>query len=139
MRPHLHYTGQKHFFPPSLMNNSFKFSLETLPDQGDDPKYLREALFRFMINVAYLNTQKNEKIKNYSFLVHTSGKQADHTRDYRVILDSFAILKDKSHEKYNPFLQKIFNMAQKKYNGYEDGITRYVMENADSDNIIVMT
>ena len=71
---HRNYTGQKQFFPPSL--SKFPFILKELPDQGDDPAYLRKALFSFMVNVAYLNTQENSSEKNYSFLVHTSGQKS---------------------------------------------------------------
>jgi hypothetical protein len=68
--------------------------LTFLPDTGDDPKFLREALFCFMVNVGYLNSEINTPELNYSFLVHTSGKKADHSVDYKQIVKIFEALKD---------------------------------------------
>ena len=66
--PHANYTGQDKFFPVSLIGLPFKLTF--LPDAGDDPKYLRDALFSFMVNVAFLNLCINEREQNYSLLVH---------------------------------------------------------------------
>jgi len=46
--PHEAYTGQDIFFP---LETSAEFSLQTLPDTDDSPKYLREAIFRFLVRV----------------------------------------------------------------------------------------
>ena len=61
--PHDNYTGQEMFFPVSV--DALPYSLKFLPDTGDEPRHLREALFRFMVNVAYLNTHVNDKERNY--------------------------------------------------------------------------
>ena len=77
--PHPLYTGQDIFFPlewPGI-RNQLDFQLNLLPDRGDDPKYARQALFSFFVNVSYLNLYVNQVEANYSLLVHTSGKKAD--------------------------------------------------------------
>ena len=134
--PHSNYTGQEQFFPSSLSN--FPFMLKTLPDKGDDPVHLRKALFSFMVNVAYLNTQINESEKNYSFLVHTSGKKADHSIDYKEVVKSFEILRDESNSNHEKYYKSIFEIASKRYPEHAQDITKYIIENNDRNNIVVM-
>ncbi len=134
--PHSNYTGQEQFFPSSL--SDFPYILKTLPDQGDDPVYLRKALFSFMVNVAYLNTHINEKEQNYSFLVHTSGKKADHSGDYKLIVKSFEILRDESSKKHEKYFKNIFDIAIERYPDHAQEITKYIIENSDRNNIVVM-
>lgn len=56
------------------------YSLCLMGDRHDDFKHERRALFRFMINAAHLNlTSRTER--NFSLLVHTSGKKIDHKTD----------------------------------------------------------
>jgi hypothetical protein len=50
--PHDAYSGQDAFFP---LNGEVGYSLRTLPDTDDSPKYLREAIFRFLVRAAALN------------------------------------------------------------------------------------
>jgi hypothetical protein len=84
---HSNYTGQEAFFP--VLTETVPYRLTFLPDAGDDPKYLREALFSFMVNVAYLNKIINESEQNYSMLIHTSGKTTDHSVDYKQVVKIF--------------------------------------------------
>lgn len=134
--PHSNYTGQEKFFPSSLSN--FPFMLKTLPDKEDDPVYLREALFSFMVNVAYLNKQINESEKNYSFLVHTSGKKADHSTDYKGVVKSFEILRDESNSNHKKYYESIFEIASNRYPEHAQEITKYIIENNNRNNIVVM-
>ena len=134
--PHSNYTGQEQFFPSSL--SDFPFILKTLSDKGDDPVYLRKALFSFMVNVAYLNTQINDKERNYSFLVHTSGKKADHSVDYKEIVKSFEILRDELNNKHEKYYKSIYDIAVKRYPEHAQELTKYIIENNDRNNIVVM-
>lgn len=63
--PHEAYTGQDAFFPLDM--SDVKFSLQTLPDADDSPKYLRDAIFRFLVRVAALNLS-NGTDENFSML-----------------------------------------------------------------------
>jgi hypothetical protein len=53
--PHEAYTGQDVFFPIDTPVEEAGYSLRMLPDTDDSPKYLREALLRFLIRVAAIN------------------------------------------------------------------------------------
>lgn len=134
--PHSNYTGHEQFFPSSLSN--FLFILNKLPDKGDYPADLQKALFSFMVNVAYLNTQINEKEHNYSFLVHTSGKKADHSRDHEEIIKYFEILRDESSNKHKKYYENIFDIATERYSKHVQKITQYIYDNKDRNNIVVM-
>ena len=94
--PHPGYAGQDVFFPTEYEQiNPKPYNLHLLPDERDDPRYLREAMFNFFINVAYLKLSNPNKQDNYSMLIHTSGKKADHTEDYKQVIKVFDVLKDK--------------------------------------------
>ena len=134
--PHSNYTGQDVFFPVNI--NNLPYNLTFLPDEGDDPKYLREALFSFMTNVGYLNTEVNDLDQNYSFLVHTSGKKSDHSVDYKQIVKIFEALKDEHNANHGVYLKKIWDIAKSRYTNHEDTITKYIIANCDRNNVVVM-
>ena len=134
--PHSNYTGQDKFFPASVEN--LPYQLTFLPDEGDDPVHLRESLFSFMVNAAYLNGFVNSEEQNYSMLIHTSGKKADHSDDYKLIVKIFEALRDENNTKHETYLKRIWEIANKRYPGHEDGLTKYVITNRDRNNLVVM-
>jgi hypothetical protein len=134
--PHANYIGQDIFFPASLENLPYK--LELLPDKGDDPAYLRRALFSFMTNVAFLNINVNPTEENYSFLIHTSGKKADHTVDFKEMIKTFEALRNSDNPNHEKFFKKIWDIADERYPGHAVEITKYVIANSDRQNIVVM-
>lgn len=136
--PHPLYKGQSEFFPTSLENGKLEFNLELLPDQDDAPKYLREALISFLVNVAHLNLKINEGEKNYSILVHTSGKKADHTNDYKEVVKFFDLLNKEDDPKFEKYYQRIWEVAKAKYTGEENEIVKYVFDNRNRNTIVVM-
>jgi hypothetical protein len=139
--PHALYKGQATFFPTSTtQSDSDRFNLVTLPDAGDDPKYLREALFHFFINVAYLNTRINVEKgeKNYSILIHTSGQKADHSEDYRQTVALLSALNNPDDSHYEKYFKQIWEAAKARYDGEEDSITTYIANNVSRYTIVVM-
>lgn len=135
--PHQNYTGQDIFFPMNLQK--IRYRLELLPDNNADPKYLREALFRFFVNVAYLNITRGQS-KNFSMLIHTSGKRADHTDDYKQVVGIINILKTSISSKYEKYLEKIWAIARDRcdYDTMADKITEYICMNITRNKIVVM-
>lgn len=139
--PHPYYKGQDTFFPTAIVeSDSDRFSLITLPDAGDDPKYLREATFRFLVNVAHLNLKINvdKGEQNYSLLIHTSGKKADHSVDQRQTVETFNALNTPDMHEYAKYIKRIWEIAREKYPGEEDDITAYITENVSRVSIVVM-
>jgi hypothetical protein len=135
---HQNYTGQDVFFPSTFSLTQLPYKLVLLPNQGDHPSHLRKALFGFMVNVAYLNSEINDKEENYSILVHTSGKKADHAKDYKEIVKTFTALRDEGNARHNKFLEDIWNLAKERYPGHEDTIAKYVLKNNERNNVVVM-
>lgn len=135
---HPKYTGQETFFPTTAEGFDLKFKLELLPDEGDDPKYLRRALLSFMVNVAYLNTHINNESTNYSILIHTSGRKADHTQDYQQVVGLLTSLKESSHSKFEDHVHQIYVLCQKNYPGLETELTQYVLDHINQSDVVVM-
>lgn len=135
--PHAHYTGQDAFFPLDL-TSSLDYRLKLLPDKGDNPKYLREALFRFLVTVAYVNLNSSGE-ENYSFLIHTSGKRIDHKADKRPIDAVFQALSDVHSSKFERYSRSLASTAEALYGAENtDPILEYIIRNRTRHNVIVM-
>jgi hypothetical protein len=134
--PHSSYTGQEVFFPVPTEN--LQYRLTFVPDGGDVPQYLREAFFSFMVNVAYLNKSVNEPEQNYSMLIHTSSKKADHSVDYRQVVKIFEALKNDKNKKHEAYFKRIWEIANDRYPGHADELTKYALDNRDRNNVVVM-
>ncbi|WP_298346675.1 Z1 domain-containing protein [Ferrimicrobium sp.] len=136
---HSQYTGQEVFFPTSREGlEALKYKLVQLPDQGDDPRYLRHAVLSFMVNVAYLNSKVNAEDCNYSMLIHTSGKKVDHTKDFQQVVTLLGILRDSDDPKYSRYLEEVFDIAKDRHPGLEKDLTSYIVEHASLSDVVVM-
>lgn len=140
--PHPLYTGQDTFFPTDKQHSydsaNLGYGLVLLPEDHDDPKFLRTALLSFLVNVAYLNLYENKESQNYSMLVHTSGKKVDHSEDYKQIVKILNALKDEDNKNYERYLKSLWHIARDRYDGKEDRIAKYVVTNIGRNNIVVM-
>lgn len=135
-KPHDKYTGQDDFFP--INNSGLKYDLKFLPEERDDPRYLREALLRFFVNAAFLNKSTNE---NYCMLVHTSGKKVDHSKDYKQIIDTLNILRNRNSKNFDKYVEKIYSISKDKLdnNEYEaKELTKYILDNIGRNKVVVM-
>lgn len=133
--PHGAYTGQDVFFP---LDSEIKFSLQTLPDADDSPKYLREAIFRFLIRVAALNLSTSTD-ENFSMLIHTSGKKLDHKSDKKPIDDVMNALSDVHSRKFEAYTQELDKIASKLYGQGQAGrIIGYIVKNCDQTTTVIM-
>jgi len=134
---HKYYTGQDDFFPINLKNDELIFQPEFIPEENDTPKYIREALFRFFVNVAYLNLYKNESEKHYSMLIHTSGQTKDHFRDHNDVVAVIDILKDEDN--FDKHVESIYTIAKNKYSEEKaNDITKYILQNKNRNAILVI-
>jgi hypothetical protein len=136
-QPHAQYTGQAVFFPLDL-TKKLPYRLTRLT-QGGSPKEAEDALVRFLVTSAYLNTHKNKTENNYSMLVHTSGKKKDHEDDRVAIEKSIHALIDHTKNAFDRLVTKVHAEAQKLYpKGDADKITTYVVENAGRITPVVL-
>jgi Z1 domain/Type III restriction enzyme, res subunit len=133
--PHSHYTGQEQFFP---LEEKVKYRLNLVKDDGDQPKFLRAALFRFVVTVAYLNLHSGSE-RNFSMLIHTSGKKEDHRIDRKTIEAAFASLVDPKSAKFGAYVSELAEAATALYpNSSYQEIIRYIVVNASRYAIVVM-
>lgn len=134
--PHQEYTGQDIFFP--IDHAADKYCLTLLPDSNDGPKFLREAVCRFLVRVAFINTtQKPER--NFSMLVHTSGNTINHRADKKPIDDVFQALADVSSDKFAKVMVELEKAAATLYGSeYVDQILKYIARNKDTYTTIIM-
>ncbi|UYB51917.1 hypothetical protein OCJ37_18395 [Xanthomonas sp. AM6] len=133
---HSHYTGQDIFFP---MESQPKYQRTLLPDAGDDPKYSRQALFGFLVNAAHLNITVLERERNFSFLIHTSGKKIDHKSDWGVIHSTLTALADEKSAEFARYVEAIWFLARSRYPEADtDEITRYILRNISRHALVVL-
>jgi Z1 domain len=136
--PHSKYTGQDVFFPLNP-KAKVRYLRKLLPDRGADPKYAREALFSFLVNVAYQNLCENDVEENYSFLVHTSGQKADHKSDWKTINAALDVLKDPKSSRFEDYVKFIWELAASRYASKRaNPITKYIIENIARNSVIVL-
>lgn len=130
--PHKLYTGQDVFFPIERVATKNAYRLTLLPEDYDTPKYARVALFNFLVSVAHLNTNTNAggPEKNYSMLVHTSGKRVDHKADWAIFDEIVSSLIDHNSRKFERYVKELWEIARDRYGVTKaDGLTNYVVEN----------
>jgi len=134
--PHAQYTGQEQFFP---LEEKVRYRLNLVKDEGDQPKFLRDALFRFLVTVAYLNLHGGKPEKHYSILIHTSGKKEDHKVDRKVIESTFESLINVTSSKFEAYAKDLASIAVRLYpNSSFQAIVEYVVMNASRYAIVVM-
>ena len=134
--PHSKYTGQDALFP---LDKKVPYRL-TLLDQGGNPKEAQDAFVRFLVTVAYLNLYENDgKEKNYTMLVHTSGRKLDHETDRVTIETSVQALVDSDSNAFDSLVAQVYSAAQKLYPERDaDHLTDYVVANASRVTSVVL-
>jgi hypothetical protein len=85
-----------------------------------------------------LNEIVNDTEKNYSILIHTSGKKADHSVDYTQIIKIFEALKDDQNPNHAAYFRRIWDIANERYPDHANTLATYIMSNRDRNNIVVM-
>jgi len=137
-KPHPTYTGQDVFFAQS---GPRPYRLVTLQGGGSADDAMR-ALARFCVTVAHLNlaaTKAVKQEKNYSFLVHTSGKTTDHDTDRSTIETTMNVLVGQSGADFNAFVAMLHAEAQSLYPDDDaNTITQYVVANASRNETVVL-
>ncbi len=134
--PHQHYTGQDTFFP--LERDSIDYRRVLLRGSGDVGD-ARAALVRFLVTAAYLNTYEYSPERNWTMLVHTSGRKVDHRADQDAVQRAVAALVDGASEDFAQLAAQVFTTANRLYPRADaDAIVAYVVRNASRVSLIVL-
>jgi len=141
------YKGRAFFFPITTDDREKSdYILTKLPDEGDQPVHLRNAIYRFLIRAAILNISSKYRYgKNFSMLIHTAGKTDDHIEDEKLVnkvIRSFNIEsgKDSNNEKA---IRNLLNEAEKIINDVEEiispeDIVRFVLKNISHTEVLII-
>ena len=144
--PHSKYYGQYHFFPANYRKEykkAFDYHVTFLGESGDDPSYIKKAVYKFLVTVAKKNIErvkKNLPEENYSMIVHTSTGKEGHKEDFRIVNDHiFKHLKEET-EKHPKVLEEIYNTAQTKFSDgkLSEEIVKYVWDNKQQYRPVIM-
>jgi hypothetical protein len=134
--PHKSYTGQDIFFPLDSQNLPYRLTRLT---QGGSSEEAEEALLRFLVTVAYLNTTSGPPESNYTMLVHTSGSRDAHEADRLAIEKTVSILLAPTTIEFDQLGLKIYDTAKSLYpNASAQALTEYVIENASRTTLVVL-
>ncbi len=149
--PHKRYKGKDFFFPTNekkikLYNPNYK--LVKLPEEGDDPKFINEAIIRFILRVAYINlTQESNELIPMSMLIHTSGIMNDHERDKKDVDKFLNILSQdlknvktqKMYENLNKICEELFNNGEFENNKIKSkDILKFIYRNKSRSQVLLI-
>lgn len=135
-KPHANYTGWEVFFP--LKMSGVRYRLTRL-GQGGSAADAKAALVRFLVTASYLNTQPDKDEQNWTMLVHTSGKKADHKEDQKTIEQAVSALQDPTDPAFAALMTEIGAEAARLYpTANADDIARYVVLNRQRISLTVL-
>jgi hypothetical protein len=142
LNSHTYYKGRSFFFPTTESELQYSdYIFHPLPDDGDDPKLLRHAVFRFLCRVALLNLDANRNA--YSMLIHTAGRTNDHEQDQQDLQRILSILGDKDSKKFEIYYQEIVDIATKIISYYKAPfqdfeIAEFIFRNIGKSEVLVI-
>lgn len=136
--PHRDYVGKEKFFPVDFRPQ--EHSIIPLPPTGDDPTHLRDALLSFFVNVAYINLYdadvrnrlrlNGQENAHFTFLIHTSGKTADHRTDEKIVNEVIDSLSSVGSRCFRKYVAHLHGVASGKYGSDKaDSIVEFVLMN----------
>ena len=131
-KPHPAYVGQDFFFPRSGQVN---FRLHTFnADSGHERKEIEEAVLHFMCGVAELHLEGSKQ--NFTMLIHTSGKRAEHDEDVGVVKTTLDTLANPSSTGFDKLRRKLFKIAQEYSKGNGDEEATFVLKNIERNTVV---
>jgi hypothetical protein len=138
--PHSSYAGKDIFFPIHINDKNLRYKLIRLPDEGDKPEFIQDALRNFIVNVSILNLRNNEECKKYSFLIHTSGQINDHSKDRKDVNTLMEALCDKQNKKHEYHWNKIIEIISAKCENVveQELVFKYAYKNISNKYVAVL-
>lgn len=114
LKSHEQYKGRTFFFPITLdeaRDSKSDYQLVKLPDDQDNPRFLRESVYRFLLRVAVLNLPKGSERTAYSMLIHTAGKTNDHEKDQQDVQRILGVLQNQQDGKFKSYAEGLLGQA----------------------------
>ena len=130
--PHSQYVGQDFFFPHSA---GIDYRLHTFkPDSGDDKAELEKAVLHFLCGVAELH--KLGKPKNFTMLVHTSGRKVEHAEDVELIQSTLATLSNVADPGFDRLRKRLWKIAESYDQHDPNSIGLFVLKNIRRNDLV---
>ena len=139
--PYPGYVGRIDFFPSKASDRKFK--LKQIPDDTFEGRHLKEAIYRFILRNAYVNLLNPKARRNFSMLIHNSGKIDDHSEEKKVVQKIVNDLKmegrkqERVFESLEKIAQQIFTDEEKEAVPTKD-LLIFVYENRDKTKVLVI-
>ena len=131
---HEKYKGRDFFFPDNIQDASERYILKILPEQYDDPKFLRDAVLRFMLRTAFLNFP-SVKPKGHSMLIHTAGRIRDHEDDKKIVDN--VLLRLTNHDKR--LLQDLITLANELFEEKDvENVLKYLLRYVGQNQVLIL-
>ena len=144
LESHENYKGRSFFFPTlKEQGKNSDYKLVKLSDEGDDPKILRNAIFRFLLRTAMLNIHKSAERTPYSMLIHTAGRVNDHEKDQQDVQKTLGVLSNQTSAKFNKYAEELLKLSSKLINEYHLDYTdvqlvKFVINNIGKSEVLVI-
>lgn len=131
-RPHPYYVGQDFFFPSDGVVNYRLHTFEA--DQGSERGELENAIIHFLCGVAEQHILGYKK--NFTMLVHTSGKRDEHEDDINVIQKTITALSTTTNSQFYGMVKKLEKVAEEYFRKNPKKIVDFVLRNIDRHVIV---
>lgn len=141
---HEKYKGRAFFFPVTDEDKEKSdFNLVMLPNEGDDPKYLRYAVYRFLTRVTLLNYGSGNDVHAHSMLIHTAGNTNDHEEDQKGLQRIITALSNPDDSKFELYCKELAEVITKLLLQYESASTlqevfSFILRNIGKHEILVI-
>lgn len=130
--PHPYYVGQDFFFPHE---EECSYRLHTFQaDEGNEKSELEKAILHFLCGVAELHQKGIQK--NFTMLVHTSGKRNEHAEDVDLIQSIIASLSNVGDSSFERLRKKLWKIAENYGEKGADFIGRFVLRNINRNTLV---
>ena len=146
LKSHSQYKGRTFFFPITLeeaREAKSDYQLVKMPDDQDDPRFLRESVYRFLLRTAVLNLPNGSERTAYSMLIHTAGKTNDHEKDQQDVQRILGVLQNQKDSKFLAYAKGLFEQANKLRTIHSipytaDELVMFVLKNVGKSEVLVI-
>ena len=146
LKSHDHYKGRTFFFPITVeeaRDSNSDYQLVKMPDDQDNPIFLRESVYRFLLRTAVLNLPNGSERTAYSMLIHTAGKTNDHEKDQQDVQRILGVLQNQKDSKFRSYAKGLFEQAVQLLTIHSipytaDELTMFVLKNIGKSEVLVI-
>lgn len=130
--PHPYYVGQDFFFPMDGVINYRLHDFDAF--EGSERGELEKAILHFLCGVAEQHKRGNKR--NFTMLVHTSGKRDEHESDIKVIQDTLTKLSTPSSSGFSRTVKNLETIAKQYSQEDSESIVEFVLRNINRYAIV---